>query len=167
MPTACLAHSLPRRIFEREQLLADAADTGRFALMSWVVFFLIGVGTGTTAFLIDEGVRRLLDARWGATYDALIGVDEDCTEQSSDCVSAGDAGCGCRTCGDSSDDSPAKAFLIDVFMCGAYVAVASGLVVWVEPAAAGSGIPDMKGCDSECVCGHNADCADLSCGAAT
>ena len=125
-----LTHALlVRRLFEREQLLADAADTKRFNLMTWVVFFLIGVGTGTTAFCIDKGVEHLLALRWDRTYDTLIGVDEH----------------GQRTHGDHSDDNPFSAFVLDVVICGLYVGVASGLVVWVEPAAAGSGIPDMKG----------------------
>ena len=48
------------KLFEREQLLSDAQDTKNFALMTWLVFLLIGVGTGTTAFLIDTGCARLL-----------------------------------------------------------------------------------------------------------
>eukprot|EP01043_Picozoa_sp_COSAG02_P092983 COSAG02_NODE_29537_length_567_cov_1.194444_1_plen_64_part_10 len=60
---------LARRLFEREQLLADAADTKRFNLMNWLVFFLIGIGTGFTAFCIDKGVDTLLDIRWTKTYD--------------------------------------------------------------------------------------------------
>jgi chloride channel 7 len=136
---------IENKIFEREQLLADANDTKRFAWMTWLVFFLIGAGTGTTAFLIDTGVSKLLELRWGYTYDALIGVDAGCTDDPVECGVDADSGCGCRTCGDKSDDNPWQAFFIDVLMCGAYVAVASGLVVWVEPAAAGSGIPDMKG----------------------
>jgi chloride channel 7 len=117
------------RLFEREQLLADATDTKRFNLMNWIVFFLIGTGTGTTAFLIDKGVDKLLEIRWDATYDTLIGLN-----------AAGE-----RTVDDTSDDNVMGAFFVDVLICGLYVAVASGLVVWVEPAAAGSGIPDMKG----------------------
>lgn len=97
--------------------------------MNWLVFFLIGIGTGCTAFCIDKGVETLLDIRWTNTYDTLIGLDHNNQ----------------RTYGDRSDDNPVKAFVIDVMLCGLYVAVASGLVVWVEPAAAGSGIPDMKG----------------------
>lgn len=97
--------------------------------MNWIVFFLIGTGTGFTAFCIDKGVDMLLDIRWTKTYDTLIGVDD----------------LGRRTHGDRSDDNPVMAFVVDVMICGLYVAVASGLVVWVEPAAAGSGIPDMKG----------------------
>jgi len=117
------------RLFEREQLLADATDTKRFNLMNWIVFFLIGTGTGTTAFLIDKGVDKLLEIRWDATYNTLIGLN-----------AAGE-----RTVDDTSDDNVMGAFFVDVLICGLYVAVASGLVVWVEPAAAGSGIPDMKG----------------------
>lgn len=99
--------------------------------MNWIVFFLIGTGTGTTAFCIDKGVDKLLDIRWDATYDTM-GVNH-----------TGQASGG--TDDDNSGHSHFGAFVIDVVICGLYVAVASGLVVWVEPAAAGSGIPDMKG----------------------
>lgn len=114
---------IENKLFEREQLLSDARDTKNFGLMTWLVFFLIGIGTGTTAFLIDKGVETLLEIRWDATYDTLRGEDLTTTE----------------------DDNVVGSFVVDVILCGLYVAVASGLVVWVEPAAAGSGIPDMKG----------------------
>ena len=96
--------------------------------MTWFVFACIGVGTGTTAFLIDSGVDKLLEIRWNWTYDTLLGVDA----------------AGARTYDDTADDKPFSAFFVDVLICAAYVAVASGLVVWVEPASSGSGIPDLK-----------------------
>ena len=36
------------------------------------------------------------------------------------------------------------AWLADVTLAMAFVGVATGLVVWVEPASSGSGIPDLK-----------------------
>ena len=35
--------------------------------------------------------------------------------------------------------------LFDAALCAVFVAISAGLVVWVAPASAGSGIPDMKG----------------------
>ena len=36
------------------------------------------------------------------------------------------------------------AWLTDVTLAMAFVGVATGLVVWIEPASSGSGIPDLK-----------------------
>ena len=62
-----------RRLFEREQLLADATDTKRFNLMNWIVF-LIGTGTGFTAFALT----KVWTSCWTSVDDdmTLIGVDE-------------------------------------------------------------------------------------------
>ena len=146
------------RLFEREQLLSDAGDAKRFTLMTWIVFFFIGFGTGTTAFLIDTGVDTLLEIRWDKTYDTLIGLHCPCEDTHEDCecertycpCKGTDANGVCLGKDEQGNPCPNDgnvplAFFWDVLICGLYVGVSSGLVVWVEPAAAGSGIPDMKG----------------------
>jgi chloride channel 7 len=111
------------KLFEREQLQMTAEDKRSEELIGWLIFFLIGAGTGTCAAIIDAGVEYLLEIRWGRSGRLLTGGTQSTTD----------------------DDSPVSAFFMDVLLCMAFVGISSGLVVWVEPAAAGSGIPDMKG----------------------
>lgn len=111
------------KLFEREQLQMTAEDKRSEELIGWLIFFLIGAGTGTCAAIIDAGVEYLLEIRWGWSGRLLTGGTQSTTD----------------------DDSPVSAFFMDVLLCMAFVGISSGLVVWVEPAAAGSGIPDMKG----------------------
>jgi chloride channel 7 len=80
----------------------------------WTIYTLIGVSTGLAAFFILVGVETLLEIRFGVVMKLMA------------------------------ERSVFAAWLANVTLCVAFVAVASSLVVWIEPAASGSGIPDLK-----------------------
>lgn len=106
-----------------EEGLRTTADMKWNACLTWTIFFLIGLCTGATAFLIDISVENILEYRFNVTETLLNKGSLNTT----------------------GDDEPVAACLFDAGVCGALVFIAAGLVVWVEPASAGSGIPDMKG----------------------
>ena len=91
-----------------------AADTRRRSLIGWSLFAATGVCTGTLAFTVAIAVEHLIELRFGTMYSLM------------------------------EDGSYWAAYLADaVFACG-FVAIASCLVAYVEPASAGSGIPEAK-----------------------
>lgn len=84
-------------------------------LVSWATYTAIGVCTGTCAFLSAIGVTALS----GLRYEKMV----------LPLVAHGNVFIG---------------YLVNIFFAVGYVAVAAYCVVWVEPAAAGSGIPEAK-----------------------
>lgn len=90
-------------------------DYARESWWRWTLSFLIGAAMGVIAFLVVLGIDLLADARLDAAT-ALI-----------------DPGGGVGA-----------AWAAFTFISVAYAAVAAALVAFVEPLAAGSGIPEMK-----------------------
>ena len=78
------------------------------------VYLAIGAITGCCGFFIAIGVETLLEIRFGTMLKLM------------------------------DEHSIFAAWLVDVTLAMAFVGVATGLVVWVEPASSGSGIPDLK-----------------------
>ena len=90
------------------------ADTRRRSLIGWFLFAATGVCTGTLAFTVAIAVEHLIELRFGTMYSLM------------------------------EDESYFVAYLADVVFACAFVAIASCLVAYVEPASAGSGIPEAK-----------------------
>lgn len=79
-----------------------------------MVYGMTGLGTGVTAFGIFIGVDQLLKLKFWATLKLV------------------------------ESDQMFGAYLVYVLMSMLFCLISSGLVAFVEPAAGGSGIPELK-----------------------
>jgi H+/Cl- antiporter ClcA len=101
-------------LFRERKRNYSQAEESTRNLMYWFVYLVIGVVTGCCGFFIAVGVETLLEIRFGTVLKLM------------------------------DEHSVLAAWLADVTLAMAFVGVATGLVVWVEPASSGSGIPDLK-----------------------
>lgn len=101
-------------LFRERKRNYSKADESTRNLMYWFVYLIIGMVTGACGFFIAVGVETLLEIRFGTVLKLM------------------------------DEHSVVAAWLADVTLAMAFVGVATGLVVWVEPASSGSGIPDLK-----------------------
>uniref|UniRef100_A0A7S4QMQ0 Chloride channel protein n=1 Tax=Alexandrium monilatum TaxID=311494 RepID=A0A7S4QMQ0_9DINO len=108
-------------LHESEQVLSEAAAPAgsrrRLAVLAarWCLVALVGLCTGLTASLIDALILKLVSVRYSALRALL-----------------------------HAGASPTAVILVHVFLCTGFAAVAAALVCFVEPLAAGSGIPEVK-----------------------
>jgi chloride channel 7 len=101
-------------LYREREMSYTQRDRFQRELAYWTIYSLIGIGTGLAAFFILVGVETLLDIRFGIVLKLMA------------------------------ERSVFAAWLANVTLCMAFVGVATSLVVFVEPAASGSGIPDLK-----------------------
>jgi chloride channel 7 len=90
------------------------ATTRQRHVWKWFLYMCIGIGTGTTAFLSAV----LVDVFQGFRYSITLSLLDS--------------------------NSIVAAYLANAFFCCTFVGIAAFFVVFVEPAAAGSGIPEAK-----------------------
>lgn len=112
----------PQELFAQPSSLRHRLDG-----MRWVVCIVTGVLVGVLAFVIDECTEKILDLRWwlaARSIDAVNGTGHL---------------------------SGASEVTMGIFATGVHivlgvllVVVAAYLILWVEPIAGGSGIPEVK-----------------------
>eukprot|EP01060_Flectonema_neradi_P021682 TRINITY_DN2951_c0_g1_i1.p1 TRINITY_DN2951_c0_g1~~TRINITY_DN2951_c0_g1_i1.p1 ORF type:complete len:830 (+),score=110.67 TRINITY_DN2951_c0_g1_i1:34-2523(+) len=106
----------------KEQRIKKAVGTSHPRTATrWLLLFLIGLLTGTTAFVIDEGITFITKKKWTWVGDQM---KTDPTNP-----------------GQVPFTTP---YLMFLSMNIALAAIACFFVVYVEPLAAGSGIPEVK-----------------------
>ena len=108
--------------FQKAELQDGGKETRNRGILKWVLFFMIGVCTGTTAFLSAVMVEVLQTWKFEVARGAMPQADAE----------------------GQPEGSLLGAYLIDVSICCLFVGTAGFLVVCVEPASAGSGIPEAK-----------------------
>ena len=110
-------------------------------LLVWSIYAIIGVATGVCGFFIAIGVETLLEIRFGTQIcpgvAILLGAEPAWLLRAPRWV----AGVLLKL---MDEGRVMAAWLTDVTLAMAFVGVATGLVVWIEPASSGSGIPDLK-----------------------
>ena len=84
--------------------------------LCWLLPIVIGILMGFTAFVVDIGIEWLVTFRYESTKDKI----------------------------DTGGSGVALPLLIFVSLSALFTCVAGGLVAFVEPLAAGSGIPEVK-----------------------
>ena len=102
-------------LYRRDRMGTDQAQNSRVNLARWWVFGIVGVITGTVAFGLAKAVEFLTELKFSNVHPLTW-----------------------------SNSLPA-AFGVYLGFDLAYVAVAAALTAFVEPVAAGSGIPQIKG----------------------
>lgn len=105
-------------LYRKERIHVDQSVNSSVSVAKWIIFALIGLFTGTLAYLLNKGVEFLSELKFGAIREG---------------VNRGELA------------GPFFAFL---GICMAYVAFSSFLVAFVEPTAGGSGIPEVSLCAS-------------------
>lgn len=110
-----LDYDQPLTSLYREKYLApDAASNSRVNIARWLIFAATGIFVGSAAFGVSVAVDKLLEFKFDLVRDHLH---------------AGNYG---------------MAYLAFLLLSCAFVALSAMLVVWGEPVAAGSGIPQLK-----------------------
>jgi len=106
---------------EEEQLRSrKRAEYQNEEWWKWTLSAIIGVVMGFVAFVVDGLVDKLNSFRFGMAMRLVVGD------------------------GESQDASKFYAYISSLFVTCCLAAVAGGLVSYVEPLAAGSGIPELK-----------------------
>lgn len=95
--------------------------------MRWVVCIATGVLVGLLAFVIDVCTEKILDLRWWITTKAIDAVNSTNPHTGASPVAMG-----------------IFATSVHMILGVLLVSVAAALIVWVEPIAGGSGIPEVK-----------------------
>ncbi len=107
-------------LYEQDLLRQPPHVRRRYGLFSWIVCCMTGLVTGILAFALDELSEALQAGKFAlAEMASRLGASSPA------------AGFVCAT-------------LAFVALCTLLVAVAATLVIYVEPVAAGSGIPEVK-----------------------
>ena len=106
---------------EEEQLRSrKRAEYQNEEWWKWTLSAIIGVVMGFVAFVVDGLVDKLNSFRFGMAMRLVVGD------------------------GENQDASKFYAYISSLFVTCCLAAVAGGLVSYVEPLAAGSGIPELK-----------------------
>ncbi|KJE93096.1 voltage gated chloride channel protein, variant [Capsaspora owczarzaki ATCC 30864] len=109
---------LENDIYVKDQAKIDRKHYVRLEAARWLVMFFVGVLTAVVAFLIDYCLTQISSVKFGWISDSITRcVDDECLDQ-----------------------SVLLWMGIDIFL----VSIACLLVLFVEPIAQGSGIPEIK-----------------------
>eukprot|EP00051_Salpingoeca_urceolata_P009927 m.120580 g.120580 ORF g.120580 m.120580 type:complete len:797 (-) comp16508_c0_seq1:1550-3940(-) len=95
-----------------------ASQVTRIRMMRWVIMFIIGILTAVVAIFIDTCIVELADMKFSWLHESInVCVKNDCL---------------------------VKSYFSWIGMDILFVTVAASLVVFIEPIAQGSGIPEIK-----------------------
>ena len=107
------------KYIEAEMLSQSSQEQRNHAILGWAIFILTGLVMGTLAFILDFAAGHLQTLKFRLTSIA-------------------------STTSHTAASSIAWATATYVVSCALFVSVAAVLVVFIEPVAGGSGIPEVK-----------------------